>query len=108
MSTIEFGPILPATPVSASTRIATSRWPGASSGGKISMSSCSSESLVRSVPATLPTSLERSRRAVGGAQRLGIVIVVTASSGTDSYAFTGLERVSSWIFGSTSVRTSAT
>ena len=84
MSTIEFRPILPATPVWASTRMATSRWPGASSGGLISMPSCSSESLVRSVPATWPTSAELSRRAVGGAQRRGIVIVVTASSGIDS------------------------
>jgi hypothetical protein len=48
------------------------------------MPSCSSESLVRSVPATLPISEERSRRAVGGAQRRGIVMVVTASSGIDS------------------------
>ena len=56
----------------------------------------------------MPTSCARLRSAVGGAQRLGIVISVTAPSGTDSNAFTGLERASSLILGSTSVRTSET
>jgi hypothetical protein len=99
---------LPATPVSASTRIATSRWPGLSSGGAISIPFCSSESAGRSEPATSPTSWARLRSAVFGAQRFGMVTSVTASSGTDSNAFSGLSSDSSVILGSTSVRTSAT
>ena len=74
----------------------------------MSMSPCSSESSLRSEAATRPTSSARLRSAVSGAQRSGIVISVTASSGMDSNAFTGLASASSLILGSTSVRTSAT
>ena len=45
---------------------------------------CSSESGVQVGAGDEPTSWARSRRAVCGAQRFGIVIVVTASSGIDS------------------------
>src|SRR3954447_20726909 len=80
MSTIEPGLILPATPVSASTRIAISRWPVASSGGEPIIPSWRIDSCGMSAVATWPTSAARSRTAVCGAHRFGSSTVLIMSS----------------------------
>ena len=108
MSTTEPGWILPATPVSASTMIAISRWPAASCGGASSMPFWSTVSDGRSVAETRFTSSPRSVIALRGAQRRGSVMVLIASSLTPSWALTDLESASTSIFGSTCARTSAT
>jgi hypothetical protein len=108
MSTMEPGSILPATPVSASTRIAISRSPVASSGGEPIMPSWSTLPAGMSAIATWPIRRLRSRSAVWGAQRRGSSIVLTMSSEIALSFSAGLERASTRTFGSTSARTSAT
>ena len=108
MSTIEPGLILPATPVSASTRIAISRSPVASSGGEPIMPSCSTLPAGMSASATWPIRRARSRSAVFGAQRRGSSFVLTMSSVIALSFSAGFARASTSTLGSTSARTSAT
>ena len=93
------GWIRPATPVEASTRIATSRWPSWSCGGVTSMPSCRIESGCRSEPATWPIEL----RVVGTARppaptAAGPCGGRTALSGIASFAATGRVSSSTTIF----------
>ena len=100
-------PDLAATPVSASTRIASSRWPGASCGGATSMSFCSSVSArgrCRRRGRRAPRDRGRGRRspALRHLDRLDHVV------GDRLVGLTGLASASSSVFGSTSLRTSLT
>ena len=100
--------ILPATPVDASTRSATSRSPGWISGGVTSMPSWRIELGSSLEPATKPISWLRSVSAALGAQRRGISLSVTSSSLIASLASTGFVSSSTVILGPTWVSTSET